>query len=180
MISYHMLLPQDASDLTAHLCRLDPQERSLRFFAAVNDVSIARHVSGINWSKAVVVGAFQGGHLVGAGELFRTADGAELAVTVDHDIQGLGVGTELVRKALLVARNRGIRHVKVEYLARNNPIRHVAGKFKPHLEMVNGGTVADITVASANQASLLREIVGEALGWFWDITDRLRPYATHP
>ena len=109
LISYHMLLPHD---LTAHLCRLDPQERSLLFFAAVNDVYIAKQVRGNNWCKAVVVGAFQGGHLVGAAELFGTANGAELAVTVDHRIQGSGVGTELVRKALLVAKQPHGRKVQ--------------------------------------------------------------------
>lgn len=173
MISYHKLLPHEAADLKAHLCRLDPEERGLRFFTSVNDGFIGRHVDGIDWSKAVVVGAFRGGHLVGAAELLRTPQGAELAVSVDHDIQHEGVGTELVSRALLAARNRGIRHVTVEYLSRNNPIRRIAARFKPRLHAGGGGTVADISVPLRDQASLLREVAGEAWGWFWDFADRL-------
>ena len=173
MISYHKLLPHEAAELKAHLCRLDPQERGLRFFASVNDGFINRHVDGIDWDHATVVGAFRAGHLVGAAELLATAEGAELAVSVDHDIQHEGVGTELVGRALLAARNRGIRHVTVEYLSRNNPIRRIAARFKPQLHAGGGGIVADITVPTPNNASLLREIAGEAWGWFWDFADRL-------
>ena len=173
MISYHRLLPHEAADLKTHLIRLDPQERALRFFASVNDGFIERHVDGIDWAHAIVVGAFRGGHLVGVAELLQTPEGAELAVSVNRDIQHEGVGTELVGRALLAARNRGIRHVTVEYLSRNNPIRRIAAKFKPQLHAGGGGIVANITVPLRDQASLLRETADEAWGWFWDLADRL-------
>jgi GNAT superfamily N-acetyltransferase len=177
MISYHLLLAHDAADLTAHLLRLAPQERATRFFTAVNDHFIETHVAGIDWRNTVVIAAFKGGHIVGAAELFATDYGAELAVTVDHDIQREGIGTELVRRALLAARNRGISHVHVEYLSHNLAIRHVAAKFAPALHFTRGGAVADIPVAAPDPVSLAREVAAEASGWFWDFTDRWQPYA---
>ena len=96
-----------------HLLRLDPDSRYRRFSGGVSDDFIARHAATANEIGVVVHGFFVDSTLRGAAELRRNGSlfthEAEAAFSIEQAWQSHGVGTELLERTLLSARNRGIQ-----------------------------------------------------------------------
>jgi acetyltransferase len=76
--------------------------------------------------------------LLGVGRLVRLADEAEaeLGVVVADRFQEMGLGTELVRRLINIARNEGIRRIKAEILSENAAMVNLAKHF--HFTCVRG------------------------------------------
>ena len=108
-----------------HLLRLDRESRHRRFSGAVSDEVIARHAATIEESGVVVHGFFVDGVLRGAAELRHEGSlfshEAEAAFSIEQPWQSHGVGTELLERTLLTARNRGINS-----LAHGLPCRKIS------------------------------------------------------
>jgi GNAT superfamily N-acetyltransferase len=165
---YRKLRSFDAADLADHLLRLDPSGRSSRFSAAVADETVRAYVAKIDWSRAVVIGCYDGVALRAVAELHPGAgllprDG-EFAVTVETACQGEGIGTELLRRMILVARNRMIARLRMVCLLDNGPMRHIARQFGAHLDIEDGQAWADLRLPFPDAVSLSSEAWGEGLG----------------
>ena len=137
------LAPVEYGDYRAHLLRLDRLDRGARFHGAISDHGIDRHVETLSWPRTRVIGVFIDGELRAAAELqmlFAHWAGteAELALSCERDFQGQGLGTGLVRRAMLIARNRGVRRLRLLYQATNHRMRCIALK-------LDGVTLADGT-----------------------------------
>ena len=104
-----------------HLLRLDRESRHRRFSGAVSDEFIARHAATVNEIGVVVHGFFVDGVLRGAAELRHEGSlfshEAEAAFSIEQPWQSHGVGTELLERTLLTARNRGIKSLHMNCLA---------------------------------------------------------------
>jgi len=172
MISYRRVLPAEAAAVAGHLKRLSPAQRQTRFFHYVGDDSIDRYVDGITWSRAVVVGAFDEGHLRGVAEVMQGVGCAELAVSVETDWQGLHRATELTRRALLAARNRSFGDVSVRFLRENGPMKGIARRFGGGVRYEEGELVSEIHMDAATPQTMSEEMAGEGLGWIGDFPDR--------
>jgi RimJ/RimL family protein N-acetyltransferase len=111
----------DRDDYAAHLKRLSPEDRRSRFRAALSDAAIDEHVRRVLKRGGHVVGWFVDGALRGAAEVALAPDGrsAEAAFEVEPAWRGRGVGSELVSRALLWARNRGARRLYIHTTRRN-------------------------------------------------------------
>jgi acetyltransferase len=83
--------------------------------------------------------------LVGVGRLARQrqTDEAELGVVVADRCQGAGLGTELVRRLLQIARAEKIRRVEVHILSENSPMVALAKHF--HFDCVSDEDPASLT-----------------------------------
>ena len=167
------LLASETNQLRAHLTRLTPEQRTLRFMGSVNDASIAEHCDRINWFRTVVIGFFDSGALRGAAEL-QIADHhvpilCEAGITVEKEWQDHGVATELLRRALLIARNRAARGVQIGCFGDNYRIQHVAEKFGAKFHVQAGETEAQIATPSPTYWSLREEAIADGWGWmsFW-------------
>ncbi len=167
------LLPGEAPKLRDHLVRLTPEERSLRFMGALDDVAVGEHCERLNWFRSVVIGFFDAGVLRGAAEL-QVADEhlpilCEVAITVETAWQDQGVATELLRRVLVIARNRSARGVQINCLGDNYRIQHVAHKFGAHFHHRAGESEAEIPIPAPTYWSLCEEIIDDAFGWmsFW-------------
>jgi len=171
--TYRKLLPTEARALAGHLGRLSSNDRSLRFMGALSDAAIEAHCSGLNWFRTVVIGFFDAGVLRGAAEI-QVADKrvpllCEAAFTVETAWQDQGVGSELLRRAVLIARNRSARGLQISCFSDNYRIQHVAAKFGAHFQSRAGYSEADIVTPAPTCWSLCEEAAEDGVGWmnFW-------------
>lgn len=155
------LLPTEFGLLKDHLLRLAPEDRYLRFTGLCDDATVARHADGLDKFRAVVVAWIEDGQVRGAAELLRFdppgAQRAELAVTVETDWQDKGVGTELLRRALTIARNRGMEQVFMICLSVNGRMRHLAEKFHGRMIELDREVGATVDLIAPDGWSLLQE-----------------------
>jgi GNAT superfamily N-acetyltransferase len=125
--------PTDRNDFIAAFERTSDQTRYRRFFAPKNglteadlnfsvNVDFATHVA-----LAALIEENDGRQLlVGAGRYVVSNEReAELAFTVDDPHQGLGIGTQLMRHLILIAREAGLQTLEAEVLAANTPMLKV-------------------------------------------------------
>jgi GNAT superfamily N-acetyltransferase len=92
-----------------HLLRLDAESRRNRFGGAVSDGFIHRYSEPSALNGAVIHGFFVDGVLRGAAELrlLERPGEAEAALSIERAWQSHGVGTALLERVLLAARNSG-------------------------------------------------------------------------
>ncbi len=139
---FRKLGPTDQGRLAAHLLRLDASDRQMRFGGSLGDRSIRAYCERIDWPRATILGCFVQGELRGVAELVLTGADfpgkAELALTVEKPFQNRGIGTELLRRILVIARNRYLTTVYMICLLENQEMRHMARKFAARLVIREG------------------------------------------
>ena len=169
MSVYRKLFRRDLDLLKAHYRRLAPADRSLRFFACVSDSFLDAHGDRIDWKHACLIGCFIEGELRGVSELYfdRTlgSEHAEVSFSVESAWQHDGVGTELLRRILMVARNRLVHSLSVVCLTENRAMRKLVRKFSDELKVQDGEINAEIAVPLPSIFSLLDEACLNSLGW---------------
>jgi GNAT superfamily N-acetyltransferase len=143
-----------------HLLRLDPQSRRNRFSGGVSDEF------GLD---TVVHGFFVGGMLRGAAELrplgARFPREAEAAISVEKPWQSHGVGSALLRRTLLAARNRGFRLLHMACLADNRRMQQLARKFDAELSFDFESVVGEVESSRPTPLSLMREVMSDSHGF---------------
>lgn len=151
-----------------HLLRLDRESRYRRFSGAISDEFIARHAATANGLGVVVHGFFVDGTLRGAAELRSLgsmfAREGEAAFSIEQPWQSHGVGTELLERTLLSARNRGINLLQMHCLAENQRMQQLARKFEADLKFDFGSVVGEVDPPRYTAMSLMREAVADAHG----------------
>jgi GNAT superfamily N-acetyltransferase len=126
-----VLAATDAARIEHHLLRLSAADRSLYFVAGVvTDDAIRRHVAGIRFGTDAVLGmlddadrvvAFAHGSVHAAGGWTRV----EVAVSVDAERRGHGLGSTLMAEACRFAGSIGAYSVLGVCLARDVPMRRL-------------------------------------------------------
>ena len=155
----------------AHLMRLDRADRASRFHAGVTDDAIAHHCRKLRHATVWLFGTFIEGVLRAAAELHvepqNWLEGAELALSVETPYQGQGLGKDLVRRALTVAQNRGLREVGMICLRDNHRIRRIATRFQSTLTLDTSDMTAGMTLPGPTPHSLWQEVLDDeaALAW---------------
>ncbi len=151
-----------------HLLRLDKASRRSRFGGAVADDCIRQHVDGSIMLDAVIHGFFVDGVLRGAAELrpmgARFSGEAEAAFSVEKPWQSHGVGSELLARTLLVARNRGIKFLRMHCLAENRRMQQLARKFDADLRFDFGSVIGEVTKPRPTPISVVREALSDGFG----------------
>jgi GNAT superfamily N-acetyltransferase len=151
-----------------HLLRLDHESRHTRFSGAVSDDVIIRHAATAGDLGVVVHGFFVDGILRGAGELRRLgpvfSGEGEAAFSIEKPWQSHGVGTALLERALLSARNRGIRSLHMHCLADNGRMQQLARKFDADLSFDFGSVVGEVDPPRCTPLSILREALADGHG----------------
>jgi GNAT superfamily N-acetyltransferase len=151
-----------------HLLRLDSESRHRRFSGSVGDDFISRHAGTANELGVVVHGFFVDGVLRGAAELRPLgsvfAREGEAAFSIEQPWQSHGVGTVLLERTLLSARNRGIKSLQMHCLADNQRMQQLARKFEADLKFDFGSVVGEVDPPRSTPLSLMREAVVDAHG----------------
>jgi GNAT superfamily N-acetyltransferase len=134
----------------------------------VSDEFIARHAASAFDAGAVVHGFFVDGALRGAAELrpygLGLAREAEAAFSVEQPWQSHGVGSVLLERTLLSARNRGIKSLHMHCLAENRRMQQLAHKFEADLHFDFGSVVGEVYPLRYTALSLMREAVNDVHG----------------
>ena len=151
-----------------HLLRLDRESRYRRFSGAVSDEVIARHAATANEVGVVVHGFFVDRVLRGAAELRHNGslfshDG-EAAFSIEQPWQSHGVGTELLERTLLSARNRGITALQMLCLTNNQRMQQLARKFEADLKFDFGSVVGEVDPPHSTMLSMMREAMADQYG----------------
>ena len=159
------LYPWEWDELRAHLLRLDPEVRRLRFCRRVDDEDVEAYCDRIDRRRTTVLGCFIEGRLRGVAELIEIPQelpkSAEIALSVERPFQRQGIGTRLLGQVLLVARNRMIRTVHLISLSENEPLQHLARKFGATTQTYLSSTEGRIGLAWPSYLSLLEELAAD-------------------
>jgi len=146
-----------------HLLRLDIESRQTRFGAGISEEYIHRYADSLTAFDTVLHGFFVDGVLRGVGELRHVGSlfthEAEAAFSIEKPWQSHGVGTALLERTLLAARNRGITALNMHCLAGNLRMQQLARKFEADLHFDFGDVVGEVDPPRSTPLSLLRELV---------------------
>src|SRR5262249_40812503 len=159
----------DAARYREHLLRLDAESRRNRFGGAVADDFVHNYVDVALGLDAELHGFFVDGILRGAAELRPigpdSAHEAEAAFSIERPWQSLGVGTALLDRTLLAARNRGFKLLHMACLADNRRMQQLARKFDAELTFDFGSVVGEVEAPHPTPVSVMREFVADSHGF---------------
>ena len=165
----------DLGALRAHLKRLDPEARRLRFGGVTTDDFIDAYVDTAFRLDATIFGVFVDGEIRASAELRGLFSGiapdAEAAFAVETEWQDQGLGSELMDRILTTAQNRGVARLHMICLTENARMRHIAGKFGARLSFAQGEVAGEVTPAGPTPMSLLDEFVHDAQGFVTAVFD---------
>ena len=163
-----------------HLLRLDAESRQCRFGSAVSDDFLDRYAELSIGIDAVIHGFFVNGTMRGAAELRRIgqplAGEAEAAFSIERPWQSHGVGSALLERTLLAARNRHLKFLHMACLADNKRMQQLARKFNAELSFDFGSVVGEVATPRPTPLSLAREFVADSHGFataMLDVQSRL-------
>ena len=152
-----------------HLLRLDLASRRSRFAGAVSDDFVRDYAYLALSVDAIIHGFFVDGILRGVAELrplgHGVADEAEAAFSIETPWQSNGVGTALLERTLLAARNRGIKLLHMACLVNNARMIELARKFEAELKFDFGSVVGEVEAARPTPMSVWRELVADTHGF---------------
>jgi GNAT superfamily N-acetyltransferase len=163
-----------------HLLRLDAESRRNRFAGTVSDQFVRDYAELALRVDSIIHGFFVGGSLRGAAELRPIgnplAREAEAAFSIEKPWQSHGVGSLLLERTLLVARNRGFKFLHMACLADNKRMRQLASKYDAELTIDFGSVVGEVATPRATPLSLVREWLADGHGFataLFDVQSRL-------
>jgi GNAT superfamily N-acetyltransferase len=152
-----------------HVLRLDPESRRNRFAGGVSDEFVRKYVGLATGLDAIVHGFFIGDAMHGAAELRPLGANfprqAEAAISVEKPWQSHGVGSALLGRTLLAARNRGYRLLHMACLAENQRMQQLARKFDAELSFDFGGVVGEVESSRPTALSVMRELMSDHHGF---------------
>jgi len=160
------LTPSELPNYLEHLLRLDSADRRMRFGFQIGDTGLRAHVQRIDLRTGHILALFDDLDVVAAAHIERASDDvAEFAFSVDRERRGRGVGSELFDRAVLWARNRGIRRAIVYCLNENQAMRHIARKAGVQMTVEAGEIDGRLELLPATPLSLLMEQASESFAW---------------
>lgn len=159
---FRKLLGSERVLLRDHLLRLTPDDRALRFLSEVSAEHIEQYCARVDDHFRIVIGYFVDGVMRGAGEIVFNAGmtwlgSCEVALSVERDYQNGGVGAELLRRLLVLARNRGVSKVIMLCLRGNRRMQTLAKKFEGELHFAAGDVEGTLYPRWPDAASLFEE-----------------------
>ena len=163
------LRPGDAEALASHLLRLSPEDRRLRFCSTVSDDFVHSLCQRIDWHDHVLLGCFVGGELRAVSEMVPLPDKprtVEIALTVEREYQNHGIGSELLRRIVVLARNRFTHTIYMTCLPENRKTRRVAQKLGAQLVVRSDEAEGYLRAPWPSCLTLAEERVSDGLAIF--------------
>jgi GNAT superfamily N-acetyltransferase len=161
--SFRRLGPADARRLRSHLLRLHPDDVHNRFMGGKQRSLIMRYVRSIDWRSAVIIGCFLGRSMRGICELYPIdARRGEIAVSVERRFQRRGIGREMLRRTLLLARNRGLVDLELRCFTSNGKMRALVRSFDGKLDIEAMEATAVIHALPPTPVTYLSEMLEQA------------------
>ena len=163
-----------------HLLRLDAESRRNRFAGSVSDEFVHGYADLSFGIDAVIHGFFVDGTLRGAAELRPIGPPitheAEAAFSIEKPWQSHGIGSVLLERTLLAARNRGLKFLHMACLADNKRMQQLARKYEAELSFDFSSVVGEVATPRPTPVSLMREILADSHGFataMFDVQTRM-------
>jgi RimJ/RimL family protein N-acetyltransferase len=142
------LRPSDLPRFREHLLRLDAESRRDRFNGPSSDYFLSEYAERSFRTGAIVVGYVAGDRVLGAAELHERPEEreptAEIAFSVERELQHRGIGSLLFQRLIGHARALGYTRLRVTTHPQNHAMKHLASRFDARLIFVDGETVGQI------------------------------------
>ncbi len=166
MKTFRTLMPAELALYRAHLLRLGPEDRRMRFGGAMSDEAIVATVARLNPATTKVLAACDHElRIIAAVQISRIGwSTVELAFSVEPEWRRQGLGTALMRRATLMARNRGAAKARLHCLRENVAIRRLSRS--AGLTQVADAVEVDgeVGLNAASPFTVLQEVAWETLG----------------
>ena len=147
-----------------HLLLLNEGDRRLRFGTQTSNEVIERYIECLDFTKDKLFGHFDAllnltgiAHLAYLPIVNEQSEAAEFGVSVLPKGRGQGIGTALLARASIHARNTGIKTLLVHCLANNKAMMHIARKAGMHVELAYGDADAHLRLLPANHTTIVEE-----------------------
>jgi GNAT superfamily N-acetyltransferase len=144
------LEPTDIVRMAQFFYRLSPESVYKRFLTTYSDPEKLLPLMNVDHVHRAAVAAVDGsGQIVGVGRygvLHDDESTAEVAVVVQDDYQGAGIGSRLMREIAEVATRNGIRRFVATVLADNEPSLRMLRRLFPQVELTRGGAQYDLAI----------------------------------
>ncbi|MEX1020245.1 MAG: bifunctional acetate--CoA ligase family protein/GNAT family N-acetyltransferase [Litorilinea sp.] len=141
--------PEDEPMMMAFTLNLSPHNIYLRYFHAVSVSSLTSHeqmmrMCFVDFNREIALVAVRPQPKTGRNEIIahgqltklHGTNDAEFAIQVIDEIQGTGLGTELLTRLLEIARDEGIERVMAEIMPENTGMRRVCEKLGFQIERI--------------------------------------------
>ena len=126
--------------------------------SGVADEFLVRYAAECFASKSLVLGFFEQDTLRAAGDHPPDDDlTSDIAFSVEQEFRNRGIGTAMLRRLILSARNRKIQHLRMNCHGQNRAMQALARKFKADLRFARAETVGDIIPRAATPFSVWTE-----------------------
>lgn len=161
-----ILAPGERASYCRHLLRLSTADRRLCFGAPLDDGAIEAHVERLTSPRDRIL-AHLGADLeiVGAVHVAHCRnDAAEFAFSVEAGHCGRGIGRALFARAVVFARNRGVRSAHIHCLAVNREMRRIARSRGMKIVTADGEGEGTLALPAATPATVAGEMLSEHAG----------------
>lgn len=154
------LTKNDRAAMRVHLLSLGLEERQMRFGFAARDSSIERYVNDLDFERDAVFGVRKSSASTRAFDgIVHLALGwnhAEIGVSVLAPARSQGIGTALVSRAALHAKNSGIGALFMQCLSQNCGVIRIASSLGLKVVTQGPDQNASATLTSMSQNTLTR------------------------
>jgi RimJ/RimL family protein N-acetyltransferase len=142
-------------EVLAHLTELSAEDRVLRFEALTSDATLASYVLSIDFERDCCLGLRnEGGRLAGFAHVANYGDAAELGISVDRTLRGLGCGERLMVDGLRWAKLSGFKTFVVLTSKANHAMLGLAKKYGARTSFDGGSACAEIDLSTVPEAFL--------------------------
>ncbi|MBE0474835.1 GNAT family N-acetyltransferase [Rhodoferax sp.] len=169
MVPIRSLGENHRARIAGHLKALDAHDRYYRFGFSANDEQIERYVDGLNFDRDEIFGIYNR-HLVliaMAHLAYAPATGAdqsaEFGVSVLPQARGRHYGSRLFERAVMHARNVGVRKLYVHVLSENTAMLRIASHAGATFVRDGAETEGHLVLPPATMNTHLTEMVEEQL-----------------
>jgi len=141
-----------------HLCKLQGEDRRLRFGGVVTNDFINGYVDK-SWEDDMSqwFGCMARGTMVSACHVSIYNEEAELGCSVDKMFRGHGLAQSMFDRAVTYLRAHGITNVYMHCLTENEVMRHIAKKNQMTVVSCQGESDAKVEVSPATPATYMRD-----------------------
>lgn len=142
------LRPSELPRFRDHLLRLDAESRRDRFNGLTDDVFIASYAQRSFADGTTVIGYVEDDMVLGAAELHERPEDAEptaeIAFSVERQLQHRGIGGRLFERLIAQARGLGYTRLRVTTHPQNQAMKALARRYRATLNFEDGETVGTI------------------------------------
>jgi GNAT superfamily N-acetyltransferase len=152
------LRKEESHLLVAHFLTLGPEDRRLRFGAALPDERLRQMVEAVSFDRDEIFAVADNDmRLLGVVHVALGTGPAELGLSVLPEARGKGIGNALFTRAVMHLRNRGAKEVFVHCLSENTTMMHLAHKHGMRIEYAGAESDAFLRLPEASSESMLTE-----------------------